>query len=119
MRTKGCSFRGTTSFRQTQPKEAFLALSVPRQAYKILQADQGLALTGSPVPVYSSQKLQAREFLRQLTRATFGKGLLWRLPANGLSFSGQDALFLLLPVEVFGSMRDIITAFYRSVLRDR
>jgi hypothetical protein len=40
------------------------------------------------------------EFLQQSSRATFGKPLLWRLPAIGLSFSGQLLVCLLLPVGV-------------------
>jgi hypothetical protein len=87
-------FRGTTSIR----RRYYRRTHHPSGQTAYADADQGFAITGSPVPVYLVDH-QIRTFLRQSIRATFGKCLQWGLPACGHTFSGQIAASLLLPEE--------------------
>jgi len=90
MRTKGKTFRGTTSIRHPYPASALCSpagwwLTTNRSRLR----DNGLTRA---VLLFSAQ-----EFLQHHTRATFGAAPLRRLSAGGRSFSGQCATRLLLP----------------------
>ena len=80
-RTKGHTFRGTTSFRRTLPRGALITLTVllTLRGGRVLS---GLAVTGLPVPIYYAPFVSAAHFFsshagRRSTAGSAGASSRW------------------------------------------